>query len=246
MVSEFENRKLIFHPVNRESKIANRKLKSDPEIKVTADGSHTLYVPSLDEHYHSHFGAITESKHIFVDAGLASLPNPDISILEVGFGTGLNALLTALYAGEHKVNVTYSSLEKYPLDAEVVKQLNYGSLIGSHSAELFESIHSAPWGAPVAITEWFTLNKILSDLTADDPEGLFDLVYFDAFGPDKQPEMWTEEVMRRIAAVTSTGSVLVTYSAKGNLKRMLRSLGFEVTLLPGPPGKRVMTRAVKR
>ena len=218
----------------------------NPELKITQDGSHTLYVPSLDEHYHSHFGAITESKHIFIEAGLASLQRSDVSILEVGFGTGLNALLTALYAGEHKVSVTYSSLEKYPLAAEVVKQLNYGSLVGSRGAELFESIHSAPWGVHVPITEWFSLNKVLSDLTADDPEGLFDLVYFDAFGPDKQPEMWTEEVIRRIAAVTRSGSVLVTYSAKGNLKRMLRSLGFEVTLLPGPPGKRVMTRAVKR
>jgi len=216
------------------------------ELKITQDGSHTLYVPSLDEHYHSHFGAITESKHIFVEAGLASLSSPVVSILEVGFGTGLNALLTALYAGEHKVRVTYTSLEKYPLDAEVVQQLNYGSLSGSQGPELFESIHWAPWGAPVKITEWFTLTRIKSDLTKDDPTGLFDLIYFDAFGPDKQPEMWTEEVMRRIAAVTRGGSVFVTYSAKGSLKRMLRALGFEVTLLPGPPGKRVMTRAVKR
>ena len=218
----------------------------DSELKITSDGSHTLYVPSLDEHYHSHFGAITESKHIFIGAGLASLTSRNISILEVGFGTGLNALLTALYAGEHKIRVTYTSLEKYPLDPEIVQQLNYGMLTGSNGTELFEAIHSAPWGSPVPITEWFSLNKIQSDLTADDPEGLFDLVFFDAFGPDKQPEMWTEEVMRRIAAVTRPGSVFVTYSAKGSLKRMLRALGFDVTLLPGPPGKRVMTRAVKR
>jgi len=218
----------------------------NPEIRITQDGSHTLYVPSLDEHYHSHFGAITESKHIFINAGLSSLASQRVSILEVGFGTGLNALLTAIYAGEHKINTTYTTLEKYPLDLEVVKQLNYGSLSGSHGQELFETIHTAPWGAVSAITEWFSLNKILSDLTIDTPEGLYDLIYFDAFGPDKQPEMWTLEVMSRMAAVTRQGSVLVTYSAKGSLKRMLRALGFEVTLLPGPPGKRVMTRAVKR
>ena len=218
----------------------------DSELKITSDGSHTLYVPSLDEHYHSHYGAITESKHIFIGAGLASLTSRNISILEVGFGTGLNALLTALYAGEHKIRVTYTSLEKYPLDPEIVQQLNYGMLTGSNGTELFEAIHSAPWGAPVMITEWFSLKKMQADLTADDPEGLFDLVFFDAFGPDKQPEIWTEEVMRRIAAVTRPGSVFVTYSAKGSLKRMLRALGFDVTLLPGPPGKRVMTRAVKR
>lgn len=221
-------------------------MKSDPEIKVTSDGSHTLYVPSLDEHYHSHFGAITESKHIFINAGLASLSADKVSILEVGFGTGLNALLTALFAGEHNVIVSYTSLEKYPLESSVVRQLNYGDLTGSNGPGLFEAIHKAPWGTATDITEWFSLNKILTDLTTDDPRGIYDLVYFDAFGPDKQPEMWTEEVISRIAAVTRSGSVFVSYSAKGSLKRMLRSFGFDVTLLPGPPGKRVMTRAVKR
>ena len=221
-------------------------LSLNTEIRVTADGSHTLYVPSIDEHYHSHFGALTESKHIFINAGLASLSGDTVSILEVGFGTGLNALLTALFAGEHNVSVSYTSLEKYPLEPSVVRQLNYGDLAGSNGPELFEAIHQAPWGNAADITEWFSLNKILTDLTTEDPRGIYDLVYFDAFGPDKQPEMWTEEVISRIAAVTRSGSVFVTYSAKGSLKRMLRSFGFDATLLPGPPGKRVMTRAAKR
>ncbi len=218
----------------------------NPELKLTQDGSHTLYVPEIDEHYHSYYGAITESKHIFVNAGLASLGASDISVLEVGFGTGLNALLSAIHAEEHRIHVSYTSLEKYPLDPFVVRQLNYGTLAGSCGPQLFEAIHSAPWDERVAITEWFSMNKILSDLTVEDPAGLYDLIYFDAFGPDKQPEMWSEEVIRRVTAVTHPGSVFVTYSAKGSLKRMLRDLGFEVTLLPGPPGKRVMTRAVKR
>lgn len=218
----------------------------NPELKITQDGSHTLYVPSIDEHYHSHFGALTESKHIFINAGLASLSGDTVSILEVGFGTGLNALLTALHAGDHNTRISYTTLEKYPLDPSVVRQLNYGHLIGSNGQELFEAIHDAPWGTEVKITEWFSLNKILTDLTTDDPRGMYDLIYYDAFGPDKQPEMWTGEVMGRINAVTRSGSVLVTYSAKGSLKRLLRTFGFEVTLLPGPPGKRVMTRAVKR
>lgn len=218
----------------------------DTELIITRDGSHTLYVPSLDEHYHSHFGALTESKHIFINAGLSSLSGDTISILEVGFGTGLNALLTAIHAGEHNVSVSYTSLEKYPLEPSVIRELNYGHLAGSNGPELFDAIHQAAWGAAVNITEWFSLNKILTDLTTEDPGGMYDLVYFDAFGPDKQPEMWTREVMGRIAAVTRSGSVFVTYSAKGSLKRMLREFGFEVTLLPGPPGKRVMTRAVKR
>ncbi len=216
------------------------------EIRITDDGSHTLYVPSIDEHYHSHFGALTESKHIFINAGLASLSGDTVSILEVGFGTGLNALLTALHAGEHNTRISYTTLEKYPLNPSVVRQLNYGQLAGKNGPELFGAIHDAPWGAAVNITEWFSLNKTVTDLTTDDLQGLYDLVYFDAFGPDKQPEMWTEKVMGRIAAVTRSGSVFVTYSAKGSLKRMLRTFGFEVALLQGPPGKRVITRAVKR
>lgn len=218
----------------------------NPELKITQDGSHTLYVPSLDEHYHSHFGAITESKHIFINAGLASLEAKDVSLLEVGFGTGLNALLSAIHAEEHKIRVNYTSLEKYPLEPSFVRQLNYGTITGSRGPQLFEAIHAAPWGEQVSITEWFSMNKLLTDLTIEDPEGMYDLIFFDAFGPDKQPEMWTQEVIRRIESVTHTGSVFVTYSAKGSLKRMLRDLDFDVTLLPGPPGKRVMTRAVKR
>ena len=217
----------------------------ETKLIITADGSHTLYVPEMDEHYHSRFGALTESKHIFINAGLASLSQGEISVLEVGFGTGLNALLTALHAGREKIRLSYTSLEKYPLDPSLVSGLNYGTLAGEGGDELFRVIHLAPWNAPMAITEWFTLEKQQTDLTVEGPSGIYDLIYFDAFGPDKQPEMWSEEVMHRIASATHPGSVFVTYSAKGNLKRMLRSMGFEVEHLPGPPGKRVFTRAVK-
>lgn len=222
------------------------KMNLNPEFRITDDGSPTLYVPSLDEHYHSHFGAVTESKHIFINAGLSSTLNNSVSILEVGFGTGLNALLTALYSEEHQINVHYNALEKFPLDQAVIEQLNYGKIAGGNGPEIFKAIHDAPWGETVLITEGFLLNKIVCDLTTDDLRGKYDLIYFDAFGPDKQPEMWTEEVLGRVAAVTHPGSVFVTYSAKGTLKRILKTLGFDVTLLPGPPGKRVMTRAVKR
>jgi tRNA U34 5-methylaminomethyl-2-thiouridine-forming methyltransferase MnmC len=218
----------------------------DTKLIITDDGSHTLYVPGMDEHYHSRFGAMTESEHIFIKAGLASLGTGAVSILEVGFGTGLNALLSAIHADKNRIAVSCTSLEKYPLDPSVVRQLNYGSLAGEGGEELFKAIHDAPWNSSAVITEWFTLEKRVSDLTSDNPTGIYDLIYFDAFGPDKQPEMWSEAVMRRITAVTRTGSVFVTYSAKGTLKRMLRSLGFEVALLPGPPGKRVITRAVKK
>ena len=213
---------------------------------ITGDGSHTLYVPGMDEHYHSRFGAMTESRHIFINAGLASLAPRDTAVLEVGFGTGLNALLTAIHAGHKKIHVSFTTLEKEPLEASVISRLNYGTLAGEGGEKLFMAIHEAPWNKPCSITEWFTIEKRLTDLTAEDPQGLYDLVYFDAFRPDKQHGMWSETVMRRIEAVTHPGSVFVTYSAKGDLKRMLRSLGFEVTLLPGPPGKRVITRAVKK
>ncbi len=213
---------------------------------MTEDGSHTLYVPALDEHYHSHFGALTESKHIFINSGLASLKNDKVSILEVGFGTGLNALLSAMYAEDNQVTIHYVTLEKYPVDPSLLFQLNYPAITGTTGRGLYQAIHDAEWEKPVKLTPWFTLEKRLTDLTSMKVEGLFDLVYFDAFGPGKQPEMWSREVMQKIADVTRPGSVFVTYSAKGELKRILRALGFEVALLPGPPGKRVITRAVKR
>ncbi|MGE5347877.1 MAG: tRNA (5-methylaminomethyl-2-thiouridine)(34)-methyltransferase MnmD [Actinomycetota bacterium] len=218
----------------------------DTRLIITLDGSHTLYVPGMDEHYHSRFGAMTESEHIFINAGLNTIPPGEVSILEVGFGTGLNALLTAVHSARRKLKVIYTSLEKEPVDQALISRLNYGSLAGEGGQELFDAIHAAPWNSPSVITEWFTIEKRVTDLIAEDPAGIYDLVYFDAFGPDKQPEMWKPDMISKIAALTRPGSVFVTYSAKGNLKRMLRSLGFDVTHLPGPPGKRVFTRAVRK
>ncbi len=215
-------------------------------LQVTGDGSHTLYVESLDEHYHSHFGALTESRHIFINAGLGYCRGESISILEAGFGTGLNALLTALYAEENRKHVSYVTLEKYPLPDDLLDKLNYAVMTGSRGKWMFDAIHAAAWETPVVLTPRFTICKKKFDLTADTLSGSFDLIYYDAFGPDKQPEMWTPTVMDKINAVTRAGTVFVTYSAKGSLRRMLKGLGFEVSLLPGPPGKRVMTRAVKK
>ena len=223
-----------------------KKIADQPVLRVTGDSSHTLYIPSLDEHYHSHFGALTESKHIFINAGLDYWQEETVSVLEVGFGTGLNALLTAIYAEEREKQVNYVTLEKYPLNKELLNELNHGEMTGSRGKELFNAIHAAEWDTPVIISPWFTIHKKVFDLIAERPEGSFDIIYFDAFGPDKQPEMWTPEVIAKIDAVTHAGSLFVTYSAKGSLKRMLKRYGFEVSLLPGPPGKRVMTRAVKK
>ncbi|HUW93381.1 MAG TPA: tRNA (5-methylaminomethyl-2-thiouridine)(34)-methyltransferase MnmD [Bacteroidales bacterium] len=224
----------------------NDNTADQARLQVTGDGSHTLYIASIDEHYHSHFGALTESKHIFINAGIEYYQGDRVSVLEVGFGTGLNALLTAIYAEEKKRHVTYVTLEKYPLKNDLVSELNHASMTGSRGKWLFDAIHEAKWESPVELTPWFTIHKKKFDLTTDSLSGSFDLIYFDAFGPDKQPEMWTSEVMGKVDAVTHAGTVFVTYSAKGSLRRMLNGLGFEVSLLPGPPGKRVITRAEKK
>lgn len=216
-----------------------------PEIIVTDDGSHTLYLPEINEHYHSHYGAITESKHIFIDAGYKYCIKDPVRILEVGFGTGLNALLTAMEAEKEKKKTIYCSIEKYPLPSDVTNKLNYGALIGNESAEILKKIHLSGWNSSVAINSYFDLEKKVFDLTAEMINGTFDLIFFDAFGPDKQPDMWSERIFDNISEVSVTGTIFVTYSAKGTLKRMLRSRGYEVSLLPGPPGKRCITRAIK-
>lgn len=227
------------------------------EIRVTGDGSHTLYIPSLNEHYHSAFGAVTESEHIFIKAGLASLPEgmEKVSILEVGFGTGLNAFLACLYALQKGISVRYVSLEKYPLPEGMESQFNFPHEMTSHIQnqiqitpkqinDLYLQLHSCPWNEWHEIPPGFSLLKIKEDLLMYQPEpDSCDLVFFDAFGPDVQPEMWTEEVFRKIAVGMRPGGILVTYSTKGMVKRNLKAAGFSIEKLPGPPGKREILRA---
>jgi tRNA U34 5-methylaminomethyl-2-thiouridine-forming methyltransferase MnmC len=215
------------------------------QLEETSDGSHTLYVPELDEHYHSIHGAVQESLFIFIKNGFDFCEASPVNILEIGFGTGLNALLTATKSmtGNRKVN--YTSIEKYPLDDAIVNSLNHSKFAGDNGKEIFQRIHAASWNTSVNICPGFNLKKIETDFTKTKLQGRFDLVYFDAFVPDKQPEMWTNEMFSTIASVTRKNGILVTYSAKGEVKRILKACGFEVTLLPGPPGKRQMIRAIK-
>lgn len=215
------------------------------QVINTSDGSHTIYVPELDEHYHSKHGAVQESEFIFINNGFRFCKTDPVSILEIGFGTGLNALLTAIESLDDNRKVYYNSLEKYPLDKEILNSLNYHEFAGVNGKEIFHLIHSSPWNADVVINKNFTLKKTETDLTKEKPSGSYDLIYFDAFGPDKQPEMWTKEIFAGIAAITKKDGILVTYSAKGEVKRTLRACGFNVSLIPGPPGKRQMIRAVK-
>jgi tRNA U34 5-methylaminomethyl-2-thiouridine-forming methyltransferase MnmC len=215
------------------------------QLVTTSDGSHTIYVPELDEHYHSIHGAVQESAIVFIRNGFDYCKSAPVSILEIGFGTGLNALLTAAASSRAGRKVVYTSLEKYPLPESVTGSLNHYLYAGKDGKILFDLIHSSAWGTLQKISEDFSLRKLICDVTADNLEGQFDLVYFDAFGPDKQPEMWTSSVFRKIFEVTACNGILVTYSAKGEVKRTLNACGFNITLLPGPPGKRQVIRAIR-
>lgn len=216
------------------------------QLITTSDGSHTIYNPELNEHYHSTHGAVQESNFIFISAGFDWCTANPLNIFEVGFGTGLNALLTAKKSISGKRVVNYTSIEKYPLDEDILRSLNHYLFAGESGREIFGRIHSAIWDTIVAIYPTFNLRKITGDITDYPLSGDYDLIYFDAFGPDKQPEMWKPAVFSSISSVTKKGGVLVTYSAKGEVKRNLTACGFEVALLPGPPGKRQIIRAVKK
>lgn len=215
------------------------------EIVTTADGSHTIYVPELNEHYHSVNGAVQESTYIFINNGFDFCMANPVNIFEVGFGTGLNALLTAIKSINTSRLVNYTAIEKSPLSEEITNSLNYSGFIDKTGSSILQAIHASSWNVPQKITGNFVLNKIRGDLTTDIITGNYDLIYFDAFGPDKQPEMWTREVFKKISEITVRKGTLVTYSAKGDVKRSLKQSGFEVNLLPGPPGKRHIIRAVK-
>jgi len=216
---------------------------------TTADGSHTLYVPELNEHYHSTNGALQESLHVFIEAGFRyvckSMLRRPLHLLEVGFGTGLNALLTLLEAEKKHVEIYYETVEKYPLPPETIEQLNYGRLLPENSAPLFYAIHRAAWGKETPLESWGTLCKKQVDLRDYQPGKTFDLIYFDAFAPTAQPTLWTQEIFRKLHAALSDGGVLVTYSSKGSVKQALRAAGFCVERLPGAAGKRHMLRAAK-
>ena len=215
------------------------------ELQGTADGSHTLFIPEMDEHYHSVNGAVQESRHVFIEAGLHRQEKKDITVFEVGFGTGLNAYLTLLAAENEDRSVDYFSVELYPLDPALVRALNYGDMICPEKKMLFTALHSAAWNEPVKITDHFTLHKIQGDNNSCTLPEDMDLIYFDAFAPDKQPEMWSQEIFDRLYAHTSEGGILTTYCAKGVVRRMMQKAGYSVERIPGPPGKREMLRAIK-
>lgn len=218
------------------------------EIILTRDGSQTLRNTELNETYHSIHGALQESQHVFIRQGLEYKLEqrlPRLAILEVGLGTGLNAWLTAQQIADRDVLVNYISLESFPLGHAIWSKLNYAS--DPRGLRLFEKVHSATWDEPVLVTPNFSLHKIKSTLQqANLSSATFDLIYFDAFAPEKQPEMWTLPSLEKVVEAMKPDAVLVTYCAKGQVKRDLKSLGLVVETLPGPPGKREMIRAIKQ
>lgn len=218
------------------------------ELEITEDGSHTLFVPSLNEHYHSINGAIQEARHVFIDAGLNQCEKNQINILEVGFGTGLNTFLTILETQTRDIRINYTTTELFPVPSSLVEKLNFPSKIDTQTTTLFHQIHSIEWEKRKQITPNFSLLKLKIDLTRQPVQSdldSYDIIYFDAFGPDKQPEMWNASIFKNLYNLCSNKGILVTYSAKGSVRRALKSIGFEVERIQGPPGKREMIRAVK-
>lgn len=220
------------------------------EIITTADGSHSLYVPELDEHYHSYHGSIKESQRVFIDLGLnyVSENHETIAILEVGMGTGLNVLMTALANEGLKKNIRYDAVEAFPLEDELLNQLNYADqLLHPSAKEIFESIHQAPWNDAAQLTDLFTLTKIEAPIEAIDFSlEQYDLIYFDAFAPEVQGELWTSELFAKMYSILKPGGVLSTYCVKGDVKRALQEQGFTIEKHKGPEGgKREVLRGVK-
>ena len=215
------------------------------KIIKTNDGSSSLYVPELDEHYHSVYGAVQESMHVYINNGFNFCSINPISILEIGFGTGLNAFLTYLESKKSNRVVNYTAIELYPIEEDLVKQLNYPEFINYEEKDFFYDIHDAEWDCNTKINDAFTINKINQDVVLYQPIEYFDLIYFDAFAPEKQPELWSVEIFDKLYKHLNNNGILTTYSAKGVVKRALRKVGFKVMRLPGPPGKWEMLRAVK-
>lgn len=218
------------------------------EIITTKDGSKTLYMPAIYEHYHSNHGALQEAMHVFIQSGWDEIKLNEIKVLEIGFGTGLNAIITVIAGQKDNKIVHYTGLEAFPVTKEEIDLLKYDELEGIDTVKSeYHLMHSTTWDVPNKINDSFTLTKVEQKMEDFIPEKEgFDLIYFDAFGPRAQPFMWTDSVLQKMYDALSTNGIFVTYCAKGDVRRSLINLGFEVEKIPGPPGKREMLRATKK
>jgi len=229
------------------------------KIITTADGSKTIHIIDWNEQYHSKHGAIQEANHVFIKNGLhhfyseqsichselVSESQQNISILEIGFGTGLNAFITCLEAEKLNLNINYVGVEAYPISTKEIAALNYAELISEKNSGVFKKLHQTPWEVPNQITSNFTLTKRKQFFEDINETNQYHLIYFDAFGARVQPELWTESIFKTMYSELKPNGVLVTYSAKGSVRRAVQSVGFTVERLEGPPGKREMLRALK-
>lgn len=219
--------------------------KNSVEIKLTEDGSHTLYAVNYDECYHSTHGAVQESLHIFINEGFLRNNKKEITVFEVGFGTGLNAFLTFDEVQRSGKDVKYISVEKFPISGEDADKLNYSIIVNPEYKNFFLKLHEIEWNRFGKLTQNFSICKFLIDFTQFVHIEMYDVVYFDAFSPEKQPEMWSVDVFKSIYQNCNSGAVLTTYCAKGMVKKNLLEAGFLVEKIPGPPGKRHILRAIK-
>ena len=218
---------------------------------VTKDGSHSVAIPEMQVSYHSVHGAIQESLHVFIEAGLRYWRQQhsdaqQCTIFEMGLGTGLNALLTVREAAALQQKIIYETVEAFPLEMAITQQLNYcDALYRPDLAPAFELLHHSEWNKVIAITHHFSFKKVNTSLINFSTAQLFNVIYYDAFAPNAQPELWTEPIFRQLLHMLAPGGILVTYCCKGDVRRALLAAGFSVEKIPGPPGKREMIRAVK-
>jgi tRNA U34 5-methylaminomethyl-2-thiouridine-forming methyltransferase MnmC len=237
------------------------------EVVITADGSSSIYLPEWDEQYHSKHGAIQEAYHVFIKHGLYHfcsktdpsidsafseieksrvLLNNHVSILEIGFGTGLNALVTFLEAEKLNISVDYFGVEGYPVSINEIEQLNYATQLKEEKNKgLFDMMHDVSWEEKHNMSSHFSLTKQNRYFSEINDQDVYNLIYFDAFGARVQPELWTEVIFQKMFDALKENGVLVTYAAKGSVRRAMQAVGFKVEKLPGPPGKREMLRATK-
>lgn len=226
---------------------------------ITKDGSHTIAIPEMGVTYHSVHGAIQESQHVFIDAGFNYMTNKinpaELSILEMGFGTGLNALLTYIEAEQKNISVHYTTLELFPLNENEIQHLNYCTQLNRPDLiPFFNKLHTTAWEEDVVISPTFILKKLKCNLLKLNlnlnlnlnTHSHFHIIYYDAFAPSAQPELWTQGIFEKLYSLLHTNGILVTYCSKGNVRRAMQAVGFLVEKLPGPPRKREMLRAIKK
>ena len=216
------------------------------ELIKTSDGSTSLYIPQLDETYHSVHGALQETQHVFIKNGLQLFDHQSISILEIGFGTGLNALVTYKEHKALQLDIRYETVEAYPISWEEASQMNFSEVLSPTLSPIFEQMHCCPWDETIALSPTFSFKKRLQRFETINDVNSFDLIYFDAFGARVQPELWTMPLFEKMYQALREGGILVTYASKGSARRAMQEVGFQVEKLPGAMGKREMVRAYKK